>query len=124
MNSLKTYYKELILVISLTVALVLATDSLPGLYMPDAMAMLLLVLFIVALTIFLVFVWKARPKDEREASHNWYSSRFGYTLGILLLASGSVVQTLQHSVDPWLVSTLVIMVVGKVLAKLFLSERY
>lgn len=124
MNSLKEYYKELILVTVLCVALVFATDSLPGIYMPNTFTMTMLVIFVVLLAGFLVFIWKAKPQDEREGIHDWYSGRLAYTLGIIVLAIGSIIQALQHNVDPWLATTLVVMVIGKVVAKIFLSARY
>ncbi|PIQ68066.1 MAG: hypothetical protein COV91_06085 [Candidatus Taylorbacteria bacterium CG11_big_fil_rev_8_21_14_0_20_46_11] len=66
--------------------------------------------------VFALFVWKEKARDEREESHALFAGRTAYLLGGLTLVVGIVVQSFAHAIDPWLPSTLLVMILGKMFA--------
>lgn len=72
--------------------------------------------------IFTGFIWKEKVHDERDQIHLMRSTRFAYLLGIAVLIIGITYQTTMHdfnTVDPWLVITLAIMLLTKVLSLVY-----
>jgi hypothetical protein len=61
-----------------------------------------------------VFVWREKPRDEREYQVMAQSGRSAYLIGAAILTVGVAVQTLQHHLDIWLVVGLAGMVLAKV----------
>jgi Na+-transporting methylmalonyl-CoA/oxaloacetate decarboxylase gamma subunit len=101
--------------VSLAVLIVLALLISPY-WMP--MGVVVLCLAVLAALVFGlgVFVWRETPRDEREQQVMAQAGRSAYLLGAAILTAGVVVQTLQHSVDVWLVLALAGMVLAKVLS--------
>jgi hypothetical protein len=52
--------------------------------------------------------------DERDAQHRTLAGRNAFLAGSGLLTLGIVIQGYTHTVDPWLVITLIVMVVVKI----------
>lgn len=82
-------------------------------FMPDAFQMLVLCLFTAALLVYAGLIFREAARDEREASHLYRASRWGYLVGVLALTVTIVVQDLLHCLDPWLLVILGLMVVVK-----------
>jgi peptidoglycan/LPS O-acetylase OafA/YrhL len=81
------------------------------------------VLFILAILFisFSLFFWKERAVDERDETHRNFASRLGYLAGSSILVIGIIVNTLQHKFDPWLVLTLLAMVIAKLISRVYTS---
>lgn len=82
-------------------------------YMLMPMHLMLMSGLIVLFAAFAGLVWKERPRDEREIMQGMRAGRYAYLVGMLLLVVGIIVQSIQQSIDPWLVSTLGAMVLTK-----------
>lgn len=87
-----------------------------GIFMPDMVTMLLIGLFFVFFVAFAVFVWREKALDERDEIHRMRAGRVAYLGASAVLVIGICVQTLSHSVDPWLVGTLSTAVLAKIAA--------
>ena len=84
--------------------------------MPTPFFYLVIALFFLGYISFTLLVWREHPNDEREATHRAYAARFAYLAGAGILVVGIIYQALAlHSVDPWLILTLTVMVVAKYL---------
>ena|SRR3989344_2198095 len=92
----------------------------PGhLAMPDTVNSLLILGFIVAFLIFAAFVLKEKSSDEREELHILKAGRISYLTGIGILVSGIIYQATKHEVDPWLVIAICVMVLSKILSRIY-----
>ncbi|QQG38363.1 MAG: hypothetical protein HYS26_02340 [Candidatus Kaiserbacteria bacterium] len=70
-----------------------------------------------------VFALRERAADEREAAHRSFAGRIAYLSGAAVLLAGITLQSLDHSIDPWLVGALAFMVVAKTAARIY-SDLY
>lgn len=90
-----------------------------NLLMPSTVEMMLPVLLVVAFLTFSSLFWKEKAQDEREANHITKAGRISFFTGSIILTVGVVVQSLRHNVDPWLVYSLVGMVLAKVASRIY-----
>ena len=88
-------------------------------YMPSPAAMVLLGAILVLVLLFLSFIWKEQPLDEREELHRLLAGRVAFFAGAGILLLGIIVQGLQHTVDPWLVLALGSMVLAKLVTRTY-----
>ena len=93
------------------------------LLMPPMYAMSILCVSVVFLGIWTGFIMKEEARDEREALHRMYSGRVAYLAGLFVLTLGLIVQELDKHVDPWLVGAIWVMIVTKLVARLYF-EKY
>ena len=84
------------------------------LWMPDVFVMVLTTGFVLAFAAFAVFVWREQPRDEREGLHRAIAGRFAFLAGSATLVMAMVIQSFRHELDPWLPTTLGIMVLAKI----------
>lgn len=103
---------EMILSVLLVVLVLCFLDPFMVL-MPTGLVHGLLGALVILFVIFLGFVWKERPEDEREQLHTMIAGRIGYLVGVGVLVFGLVLETLTAHPDPWLVVALAGMVLGK-----------
>lgn len=92
-------------------------------WMPPMSYMVILAVVVAIFGAFTIFVLKERPVDEREEGHMHAAGRTAFLAGGTVLIVGIIVQTLEHTLDPWLVWALLAMVAAKVWARLY-SDRY
>ena len=84
--------------------------------MPTAFIYMLLALFFLGFISFALLVWHEKAYDEREHAHRAHAARFAYLAGAGILVLGIIYQALAlHSVDPWLILALTVMVFAKYL---------
>ena len=84
-----------------------------GVWMPNMFAMSITLLLLVIFSIFVGLVWKETPRDERENSHRMTAGRMAYIIGTAVIVLGIMVQSLRHTIDPWLVLSLTAMITSK-----------
>jgi hypothetical protein len=82
--------------------------------MPNELQMLVLCLFAAALALYAGAVFREKAKDERESSHLYRASRWGYLVGLVSISILVVVRDIQHKLDPWLLGILGVMVIAKI----------
>jgi uncharacterized membrane protein len=111
-------------IIQISVALLLAflllvlADLVPF-WMPMMGEMVALMLVVVLLVVWAGFVMQERAYDEREVLLKMKSGRLAYISGLGVLLLALVVQGFAHAIDPWIAITLAVMVVVKLLARLY-----
>lgn len=86
--------------------------------MPDTMHMATLAGVVVLTGILAVFVLAEGGGDEREAAHRAFAGRVAFFTGAFVLIVAITIQTVAHTLDPWLVYALVGMSAAKVLARI------
>lgn len=91
--------------------------------MPTALQMTLFVAAFGLVAIFLVFLWREKPQDERELVNQNIASRAAYIVGCLILITALVVQGFQHNVDPLVPIALFGMIFTKLLVQNLKDSR-
>lgn len=105
------------IIISLVIVILLFLFLNPfDFWMPDALLMMLIVILIITFSIFAGFIWKESVKDEREMLHRMFAGRVAYLVGVGMLMLGVVIQSLSRQIDLWLILTLSIMILAKIVA--------
>lgn len=108
-----SFIPEITVVILLVVLLALLINPFSW-WMPDMMLMTMIAALAALFAFVISFVWRERPRDERETAHVMLAGRYAFMSGTLLLVIGIVVQSWQHQLDAWLPITLGVMVMAKV----------
>lgn len=93
------------------------------LYMTMPAQMMTSVALIVIFAIFAVFIWRERGRDERENLHIFIAGRAAFLTGAAALLVGIIVQSFNHNVDPWLLGTLVLMILAKIFGIIYTRTR-
>jgi hypothetical protein len=110
---MKNNLKETIVTLSLIIIAVLLLNPF-HFWMPDMMVMCLLAITLGLFAVFASFVLRETVVDERENQHRTLAGRNAFLAGAGVITLGVVVQGYTHSVDPWLVVSLVVMIVVKI----------
>jgi uncharacterized membrane protein YdjX (TVP38/TMEM64 family) len=92
--------------------------------MPSELVMMLTFILVVCFILFTVFVFREKAVDEREVLHQYIANRYAYLLGSGVLVLAIVVQEMQHSLDPWTVIALAVMVFAKILGLVYSRIKY
>jgi hypothetical protein len=94
-----------------------------NLWMPDMMVKGVVVAMLVVFSFFAGFILREQPADERDRMHQALAGRNAFLAGSSILIAGLIVQGLSHTVDPWLVAALVLMLSAKLVTRLW-SDTY
>ena len=114
--------KEIILSILLLTTAALFCNPLQKLWMPTMFASAILLCFLIIFILFAAFIWKEKPRDEREEANRLLAGRVGFLAGTGILVIGIIYQTLKHNLDIWLLVTLLIMILAKLIVGIY-SEK-
>lgn len=111
-------------IVSVGILLILTVFLNPThLLMPDTVNTMLMLGLIIGFLGFMGLVWRERGGDEREAAHIQKSGRISFFVGASVLVLGVVMQATKHEVDPWLIYALAVMVLTKLITRIFQSIR-
>lgn len=110
---MKNNLKESIVTLSLVVLAILLLNPF-HFWMPDMMVICLLAITLALFGVFASFVLRETVVDEREGQHRTLAGRNAFLAGSGVITLGVVVQGYTHTVDPWLVIALVVMIVVKI----------
>lgn len=91
----------------------LRTQMNPMMYMTFQFASLTGILALVGLFVF------EEKGDERIELHKKVASRFGYIAGLLTASIGLVFQSISHTIDPWLLGVVIVMITAKLVGRLY-----
>jgi hypothetical protein len=105
--------KEVLVPLALIVIAALLLNPL-HLWMPDMMVMGMLVVLLVLFGIFASFILKETVFDERDGVNRSLAGRNAFLAGATVLMLGIAVQGYAHSIDPWLVIALIVMIIVKI----------
>lgn len=94
-----------------------------GLSMPKSTETLLVLGLVIAFLIFSALVWTEKAADEREQLHRLVAGRVAFLTATAVLVAGIVRQTLEREIDPWLVYTLVAMILAKLITRMYCRLR-
>lgn len=114
----KTFLSELIVSIVLIILLTLLLNPF-GFFMPTTLLMMMLAGLVVVFAVYAGFFFKENARDEREGLHKMFAGRVAFLAGTGTLVVGIIVQSFQHNLDFWLVVTLGIMVIAKIIGRIY-----
>lgn len=114
---MKNNLKEVIVTLALITIAVLLLNPF-DFWMPDMMVICMLAIVLALFGVFSSFILREKSVDERDDQHKSLAGRNAFLAGSGIVVLGIVVQGYTHTVDPWLVLTLVVMIVAK------LTTRY
>jgi hypothetical protein len=92
-------------------------------WMPDMMVMCMLAVSLVVFGIFASFILREKIADERDAAHRTLAGRNAFLAGSSILMLGIVIQGYSHVVDPWLVISLIVMILVKIATRLWSNKN-
>jgi len=116
-------HSEIIIALIFLILMFLCLDPFDWL-MPSMAQMLFLVLLVLVAAIFSTFVWREGKGDERELMHRMLAGRIAFLAGIIILLIAIVIQSLNHQLDHWLIITLGVMVIAKIVGLLYGQKKF
>lgn len=87
--------------------------------MPEQMHEVMGPVLVIFFAIVLGVGWKEAAGDERENLHKLIASRFAYFAGIAALLTGIIVQSSHNVLDSWLVITVTVMLLAKIVGLIY-----
>ena len=87
--------------------------------MPESVVSMLTIGLILAFLAFSALILREHTTDERESMHRLVSGRISYLAGVGVLIIGIIVQATMHEIDKWLVISLCVMVLSKILSRIY-----
>lgn len=118
----KTITQEIIPSLILIVLVLSFVDPL-HIWMPSHTEMLSLFVLVIVYIIYAVFMWRESAKDERENLHRLMASRNAWLAGNTVLVVAIVVQSIDYTIDPWLLFALVSSVLAKSITRIYGSIK-
>lgn len=92
--------------------------------MTTPVQMIMIALILIIFVSFCIFVWREKSRDEREEFHKHIASRFAYLSGASILIIAIVFQSFNHTLDPWIVFALIVMILAKIAGSLYANNKY
>jgi len=93
-------------------------------WMPPMLLMTMILGLVVLFSLFASFIWRENSKDEREGLHKMMADRIAFLAGTATLVIAIIVKSLNHESCVWLVVTLVIMILAKIIGLLYGRLKY
>lgn len=119
---MKNNIKEIITTASI-IALAIALLNPFGFWMPDMVAMCILAAFLVLAALFASFIIREKSEDERDDVHKGLAGRNAFLAGSFVAILGIAYQGYSHTVDPWLVLTLIAMIAVKMATRIWTDRN-
>lgn len=110
---MKNNLKETITTVCLIAIAILLLNPF-NFWMPDMMVMCMLAIALALFGLFASFILREQTVDERDDAHRTLAGRNAFLAGSTILMIGIVVQGYSHTVDPWLVISLIVMILVKI----------
>lgn len=104
-----------ILIVAITIIFLNPTH----LTMPQNIQSMLILGLILAFLTFSALILREHTTDERESLHRLVSGRFSYLAGVGTLIIGIIIEASTHVIDKWLVIALCVMVLSKLVARIY-----
>jgi len=94
------------------------------LLMPGSVTMMVILLLAVVFAAYTIFIYREQARDERELAHRMAAARLAWLIGAGVALIGIVYEgLLEHTVDQWLIFTLVATVIGKLTVRSYLEKK-
>ena len=118
----KTIILEIIVAIVLAGLLFLFLSPI-DLLMPMTTGTMSILLVSVLFMVFSSLVFREKSRDERENFLKMNAGRISFLSGSVIAVIGILYQSMTHNIDPWLVYTLIGMILAKTTTRLYFSLR-
>src|SRR3989344_5811126 len=118
---MKNNILEKVVALALVIIAVLLLNPF-NFWMPDMMVMGLLAGTLVLFGLYASFILRENKLDERDVQYRTLAGRNAFLAGSCVLIMGIVAEGYSHAVDPWLVVALIVMVVVKIMTRIW-SDR-
>jgi uncharacterized membrane protein YphA (DoxX/SURF4 family) len=118
----KPVASEALLGVAIVIALILLINPF-NILMTSALTLTLIMILAVTIIAFAVFIWREKPRDEREALHGLKAGHVSYFIGGGVLVIAIIDQSIRHSLDHWLAITLGSMVITKLLVSAWIRRK-
>lgn len=118
----KTRIIEIIVALLLVGLLILFLSPI-DLLMPMTTGTMSILLVAVLFLVFSSLVFREKSRDERENFLKMNAGRLSFLSGSVIAVIGILYQSLTHNIDPWLVYTLIGMILTKTTTRLYSSFR-
>lgn len=92
-------------------------------WMPDMVVTGILACILVLFAFFATFILREKAVDERDNVHRTIAGRNAYLAGAATIIIAIVIQGDDHIVDPWLVLVLIIMIVVKMISRMWSDKN-
>ena len=115
--------QEIFVSLALIVLLILFLNPF-GFWMPNILLMMMVLGLVVVFSVFASFIWRENARDEREGLHKMMAGRVAFLAGTAVLVTGIIVQSFKHELDFWLVFTLGIMILAKIIGLIYGRIRH
>lgn len=89
------------------------------LIMPKSMHTIMIPFLVVLFIIFAGVLWKETSGDERETLHKFIASRFAYFAATATLIIGIIIESFQKAIDPWLIITICVALLAKIVGLVY-----
>ncbi len=119
---MKNNLKEAVVTVALIVIAVLLLNPF-HFWMPDMVVMCMLAITLGLFGVFASFILRESMIDERDVQHRTLAGRNAFLAGSGVLTLGIVIEGYTHSVDPWLVIALTVMVVVKIGSRIWADRN-
>lgn len=113
-----SFLQEIIVSLILIVLLILFLNPF-GFWMPTILLMMMVLGLAVVFSVFASFIWRENARDEREGLHKMMAGRFAFLAGTATLVIAIIVQSFRHELDFWLVLTLGVMILAKIIGLMY-----
>ena len=117
------FLQEIIISSTLIILLILFLNPF-NFWMPSILLMMMVLGLVVMFGMFASFIWRENSRDEREGLHKMMAGRIAFLAGTASLVIGIIVQSFRHELDFWLVFTLGVMVLAKIVGLIYSRARY
>lgn len=119
---IKERLNDLGMSIALIAASIVFLPKLQSFWMSSMFMPTVLCAFSLLVIAFIAVSWKEQALDEREELHRAKAGRIAYIATVLTLTLGIIIQTANETLDPWLIITLLIMILSKLLARMYFEK--
>ena len=109
------YYSLLLILLCLITGFLLQSDA-ETMSMPQ---MLSVSVFLGIYVVTLSLIGEGKTTDERDLLHRYASNRIAYIAGVVTLSIGILVQLFNHTLDYWLLGTLIVMNSIKIISRIY-----
>lgn len=119
MQKIRTLFSHEAIAALILIGILVAFLNPTGLLMPESTFMFLVIMFVLTYFVYMGFIWKESHGDEREQTHRLLAGRISFFAGSATLITGIVFQSIRHDIDPWMIITLGIMILTKIVTRLY-----
>jgi hypothetical protein len=117
------FIQEIIVATILIILLILLVNPF-GFWMPDMVHMMMLAAALVVFAVFAAFILREKVTDERDSVHRMLAGRSAFLAGSTVLVVAICIQSFNHSIDIWLVFTLIVMILAKIGARVYSDRNF